>query len=232
MPMNPRLLRPTGQFTPRSIAGLEAWYNASDASSITVATGVDKWADRSGKGRDLLQSTPNNQPQYVTNGLNGRPIIKFDGDNDSLSASFSLSQPTTVFCVGNYIVNTGGFNLYDGTTANTMRHFVAGSGTIGMFAGTSLTSALSSGDIIGWRIWESIFNGSSSAIIRNGTTLNSGNAGSASPGGVRLAIFGNNASNPTNCEIAEFVLYTGVLSAAERSRVRSYLSRKYAIAVT
>ena len=59
MSMNPRLLRPTASgFNPKSIAGLEAWYAADVASSITIATGVQQWADLSGKGRHLIQGVP------------------------------------------------------------------------------------------------------------------------------------------------------------------------------
>lgn len=109
MSMNPRLLRPlaTG-FNPKSIAGLLAWYDASDASTITTSTGVSAWADKSGNGYTLRQSTGNNQPATGTRTIGGKNVLDFDGSNDVLSLGSSppeylldlaTSRALTVFAV-------------------------------------------------------------------------------------------------------------------------------------
>jgi len=232
MPMNPRLLRPlaTG-FDPRRIPNLTVWYDASVASSITIETGVSQWNDLSGNNRHLAQTTTNNQPAYVTNALNGRPAVDFDGTNDSLSASFTLSQPMRVFCVGNYRSNTTGQNLWDGAVAgNRMRMFLNAASAPSIFAGLSLT--VSGQSVLGFFVWEAVFNGASSSLLRDGTTLVSGNSGAGVAGGVRLGIFGDGSLAPTNCQIAEFILYNRAITASEASAARTYLGRKYAITVT
>jgi len=233
MPMSPRLLRPrqAGGFDPRSIANLTVWYDASVSTSVTIETGVSQWNDLSGNGRHLTQTTTNNQPAYVTNALNGRPAIDFDGSNDSLSASFTLSQPTRVFCVGNYRLNQANQQLWDGAAAgNRMRQYLNATGSPGIFAGAPQFSLGQS--ILGFFVWEAVFNGNNSSLQQNGTTLSSGTAGTNVPGGVRLAIFGDGTQNPTNCQIAEFILYNRAITASEASAARTYLGRKYAITVT
>lgn len=232
MPMSPRLLRPrqAGGFDPRSIANLAAWYNASDTASLTLETGVRQWSDLSGNGRHLAQTTLNNQPAVATNALNSRPAIDFDGSNDSLGAAFTLSQPVRIFCVGNLRATNSQTQLFDGTSQNSMRLYVNSATEIAMFAGGNLAATVAS--LTGWFVWECVFNGASSSLIRNGTTLASGNAGSSAPGGLRLAVLGSGTSNFTNCQIAEVVLYSRAITAGEAGSVRSYLAGKYAITVT
>jgi len=68
--MNPRLLRPTGRFTPRSISGLELWLDGTNSSSITLnGSTVSEWRDLSGFGRHCAQPTAANQPTRVANGI-------------------------------------------------------------------------------------------------------------------------------------------------------------------
>lgn len=91
------------QFDPRTIPGLVSWHDASDSATITVGTGVSSWADKSGKGYTLSQSTGNNQPTTGTRTIGGRNALDFDGSNDGLSGGFSLDFTTpkefTVFAV-------------------------------------------------------------------------------------------------------------------------------------
>lgn len=74
-----------GGWTPKSVSGLAAWYDASDSTTLTIATGVSQWRDKSGNGRTLRQSTGNNQPLSTSRTLNGRTVLDFDGTNDVLS---------------------------------------------------------------------------------------------------------------------------------------------------
>jgi hypothetical protein len=91
-------------WTPAQIgASLLAWYDAADTASISIATGVSQWSDKSGGGRHLVQSVGSQQPAYETNGLNNLPTVAFDGSNDSLRSSplsypwaAPLAQPYTV----------------------------------------------------------------------------------------------------------------------------------------
>jgi hypothetical protein len=86
-----------GAFTQASSGGLwlptndglvGLWYDAADASTITVSTGVSEWRDKSGNARHLSQATGANQPAW-----NSVDTITTDGTNDVLvTSAFSINS--------------------------------------------------------------------------------------------------------------------------------------------
>lgn len=72
------------------------WCDASDVSTITIATGVSQWRDKSGNNRHFTQATAANQPSYSGTGFLGRPGITFDGVNDNLRLPGISSQITNL----------------------------------------------------------------------------------------------------------------------------------------
>jgi hypothetical protein len=68
------------------------WLDASDISTITIATGVSEWRDKSGNGANATQATAANQPAYSPVEFSGLPGITTDGVNDSLGIVTTLSQ--------------------------------------------------------------------------------------------------------------------------------------------
>lgn len=78
------------------------WLDADDQSTITIATGVSEWRDKSGNGRHFTQTTTANQPALSTNTFNGRNCVRFDGSNDVLTRvpeSWAYQYPIAHFCV-------------------------------------------------------------------------------------------------------------------------------------
>lgn len=227
------------QFDPRRIAGIGAWYDASVASSITIQTGVQQWADLSGNGRHLVQNTTNNQPVYATNLLNGLPAVQFDKVNDRLvwASAGALQQPLTIFTVHRLgaTVSVSNETVYDSATnGNRMRMYYGNSGQFGITANGSnvlATASINQFPDTEFGVSEAIFNGSSSFVARNGALSNTGNAGTATSDGIALNAFGGFAAFG-GAWIAEFILYSRSLGATERRAIRQYLGRKYAIAVT
>lgn len=62
------------------VSGTYAWFDASDASTITESGGaVSGWDDKSGNGRDLTQVTAGEQPTTNATTQNGKNVIDFDG---------------------------------------------------------------------------------------------------------------------------------------------------------
>jgi hypothetical protein len=88
-----------------AIAGLSAWYDASDATTITGAPPyVLQWNDKSGNG-ETLASPSSYTPAYLSSEINGLGSLQFSGNQYLLSndASFSrlLLPASTVFIVQN-----------------------------------------------------------------------------------------------------------------------------------
>jgi hypothetical protein len=241
--MSPRLLRPLASgFNPKSISGLAAWYAADVASSITIVTGVQKWADLSGNGRDLIQDTTNNQPAYNSVTLNGKPTVTFDGTNDSLrSGSFSVSQPYTFIAVFRYEAAfvSGQPRIFDAGNPATHRSgevFRGGTDDMRMYSspggGTVVGNLAPAGSVQSFGIWDFEFNGGSS-ILRYRKNVYTASGSIGGNGALRLTMGADlNATpgSPSNASVAEFLMYGKVLSASEGDKVRAYLGKKYNLA--
>jgi hypothetical protein len=78
-----------------ALARPAVWLDAADLSTITIATGVSEWRDKSGNGAHATQATAANQPAYSQTGFFGLPGITFDGSNDQLNISTTRMQNTT-----------------------------------------------------------------------------------------------------------------------------------------
>jgi hypothetical protein len=238
--MSPRLLRPLASgFNPKSIAGLEAWYDASVSSSITIATGVQKWADLSGKGRDLIQDITNNQPAYNSVTLNGKPTVTFDGTNDFLrSANFAVAQPYTFIAVFRFEAAfvSGNPRVFDaGNVARSGEVFRGGTDDMRMFSGpgsaTVVGNLAPAGSVQAFNIWDFEFNTTASAL-RYRKNVYTATASIGTNGGERMTIgaSGGLSGNNSNSSVAEFLMFSRILAVTEADKVRSYLGRKYNLA--
>jgi len=68
------------------LAGLQIWLRAD--SGVAHATRVvSAWQDRSGHGRDALQTASNFAPRFMDGALAGKPALVFDGVDDFLKLS-------------------------------------------------------------------------------------------------------------------------------------------------
>ena len=91
-----------GLFDPTSITGLQAWYDASDASTLYDATtggslvaadgGVARWEDKSGNDYHMTQATAGARPLRKASVQNGLDGLRFDGSDDVMTVSGSASS--------------------------------------------------------------------------------------------------------------------------------------------
>ena len=72
-----------------SFGNIQVWLDATDTASLNViADGTtDTWRNLAGE-QDFYAPTPNTNPLYVEDGLNGHPVLRFDGDDDNLRNAF------------------------------------------------------------------------------------------------------------------------------------------------
>lgn len=88
-------------FAPDTLTGLQAWYDASDASTLYDATsggslvaadgGVARWEDKSGNDRHATQGTAVARPLRKASVQNGLDVMRFDGGDDFLSVPSSTA---------------------------------------------------------------------------------------------------------------------------------------------
>jgi hypothetical protein len=95
---NTAIINGNPTITPASFAGLVGWWDAN-ALSYTNATPIDnasaKWTDLSGQTNNLIQATAANRPQVLTNIINGKRAVRFDGlaspNNDKLAMTSTIA---------------------------------------------------------------------------------------------------------------------------------------------
>ncbi len=220
--------------------GLVGWFDAWDESFPDGAL-VDTWGD-------AQQSDPAAMPTYVVDGINGGPVIRFDGIDDILLVEgFAGLTDFDVFAVWQSPVlpPTDGFThiLRHGTEDTENFELTYGSPyDIALHA-----AALSSGGEWAFAkfeapaintpyLWNSTYEstlGDLTARTNGGvTTINDGAPRAPDVGAAVLAIGGR--AGPDRLftgDIAEIVIYNRALDAMERDGVEEYLASKWGLSL-
>lgn len=111
---------PLQSFNPL-IANPSLWLDGFD--STTYSGGV--WSDKSGFGRDFSESNVNFRPSFVTNGIDERGSLFFDGVNDRLvrtPEAWAYQYPLTIFVLfraPNYGTYSSLLEFYGDAARNT-----------------------------------------------------------------------------------------------------------------
>ena len=109
-----KCFRPISNY-PSDFADLVVWLRADSGVTFDIPTkGVSDWADKSGQGSNVAQTTKANQPlRNGYGGINDKAYIGFDGTNDSFVSSNNLPITTdfTIFEVSK-IQNQDGSVFY------------------------------------------------------------------------------------------------------------------------
>jgi hypothetical protein len=254
-PMNPRLLRPTaaGGFNPTRLANLLLWLDASDASTVTLDTGVSEWRDKSGTGQKFTQDTGGNQPAYLTNGIGGKPALGFTASSSHFmrgTFSHALTGITSLVVATMESATQNNGRMFSLTVAGASNADFAGTGHLAPTKRSGTTQAVACQHDGASRASVSIA-GYSTPFIQcshhDGTTLsnrvNNGTAAthtfgappwSATFTNMMLSTF-NATATPSaflTGKIAEVIVYGRDLTADERAAVHKYLGSKYGITVS
>lgn len=203
-----------------------AWYDASDASTITINEyGVAVWADKSGQGNDLHfhPISPSSVPQYS----NGEVV--FDGGDDFLLTDvYSLDFPITVYLLVNMDSYSSGDALMDGTTVyNGSLQQAGASPTIRLYSGgnviTTTDLPLDTYGII-TILW--IASPDNSSLQINRETAVTGNVGTnTAPDGTVLGAFAD-GSAPSNIKVKQLIIRVGSDSQETQDAIYNYLLTK------
>lgn len=229
---------------------------AADGMALSDGAAVSSWTDNSGLGRNATQAAVSLQPVFKTGILNGLPVVRFTGQGtqtpsevDSLVVDFlaTVPQPFTIFVVANMLGDMpepAAGDYFCDSAVNGGR-VIAGLGIsglnqdshLGMFAYSGVNGGVVEGNVRsawdqGWRIYEFYFNGASSAIYTNGALLVNGSTAASSIFSSTDLRIGANWNNdlPLNGDMAEFRIYSGTPTFAERNIVGDALALKYGLA--
>jgi hypothetical protein len=214
------------------LAGPKLWF-AADAGVLdgsgnpaTDGVAVATWQDQGRLAANATQATSGSRPLLRTNVLNGKPVLRFDGVDDRLAASFTaLAQPNTIFVVGSYASSANAY-FVDGTASGTRNavftqplQIFAGlaqitSGVFSPFAAAAVTA---------------VFNGSASALYKNGVSVAAGNPGTNGLGGISIGSRWIGTDGFLPGDIAEILVYAGAMGSDDRATIEKYLSAKYAL---
>lgn len=254
--------RAASGFDPRSIAGLELWLDATADTTLTRdGTAVTAWASRSGS-LSVTQSDTTKAPTYASSvaGLNSKPALLFDGSNDILlntaTGILAAGEPAMTLFVAHQpstIGNNCVFDIAQGASyagTGTIRRLLSSAnysqagrayfafGTRDFHYNNSETLAnvaaihgivVAAGDVSS-AVPNPVYykNGTSSAPAN---TVATGDV-TFTPSRFSVGSSSQGASEFYAGHIAEVLLYSTALSAADRQRVEGYLAWKFGLQST
>ena len=212
-------------------SGLVLRMDASQITGTATGTQLNTWADTSGLANNAIRQSGSSAgyPQYVTGGLNGQPVVRFNSSGNNTGDYFRFTSITNIRTV---------FWVLKESVANT-RFLLGGSGSYDFHRGINEGARLDAN-----KIWDANY---SHINIRNGTTKLMGAAVTGTtttlPNGsfqlVSLVTAGNVQANQIcqdrtftgswRGDIAEILIYDRALTGAEELEVGTYLSAKYAL---
>jgi hypothetical protein len=237
MALSPRLLVPrvTG-FSPKSIPGLAAWYDASNASSITLnSTTVSQWSDLSGNGRHQIQASASLQPNYNATGLNGKGTLTTTGTQWMQASAFATAAggKYTAFAVMKFDSVVGQPYAWQRGVVNDAHSVLVSAGNTWAARRSSANQGTVSATITAAQFYivTTVFRSDLSRMFVGSTQGTDNTATVTAPTGNKvLTLFAlDSATRAGQPGFAEFIYYNDELSAADQSKVRSYLSKKWGV---
>ena len=226
---------------PLDVPGCILWLDAGDvdgdgtpATDPPAGSTITSWTDLSGVGHDA--DNYQGDPSFVAAGLNGRPVISFDGNgNDHLFTSHDFRYVTeySVFLVARYtggdnerVLSSKDVNWLFGYHGNLDERFYAN----GWIATTGSANT-------NWHVHAGTMSDDPNprgALWKDGARITYNHGGSSDtdykPG--RLSIGGHNTTEFSKCEVAEVLFYERELSQDEVAEIGSYLARKHGVSAT
>jgi len=203
---------------------LHARYDATELS-LSDQDSVTTWPDETANGHDLSAS---GDPMFVESGINGNPVVRFNGIDDLLSTSFAtISQPNHIFIALEYQSVTDAAPVFDSerSTAEHVLEYRDSDNVIRMFAGVVLDGGTPDTNP---HIHATLFDGPDSVNRQDGSQISNGDSGDRGLDGFKV---GSGAGNFAEVDVAEILIYPEDKTSIQ-SDVETYLSNKWGISVS
>ena len=234
-------------FSPSSISSLDAWFDTSISTNITLngASNVSQWRDSTGRGRTLTQGTTGNQPFYTPGISSISSSIFF---NNAQFVSFTtipniISNDYTIFVVEQRQSNSATNYFMGASSSNTTAYgnlFMGYNASNGAYTdlyayglGATIENyvAQPSRFTEPWRIWSVHY--SSNLTMRslyiNGQLLNSNfmYQDLVSWNNASIGSYNNGTAYFYTGYIKEIMFFSNALDTGTRQLVEGYLATKW-----
>lgn len=213
---------PMRNFVPTDLDGCALWIDALDSSAYTLSgstvTGV---LDKSSNAWPLGSATNFTMNSTPFNGT--YPSFYGTGGQLGSNGSFTLSQPMTIYFVGQAIQYNLSTFLFDGASGGRV---VIYAGSV-LFAGGEFGATNRDSAVPFPHVMVAVVNGASSSVILNGVTTN-GNPGTNGFGGIRLSSR-NTGGDPYIGHICELLIFSGAHTDAQTQLMTGYLNSKWGL---
>jgi len=233
------------------------WLRADSITGISNGASVASWLDVSGNSNNASQGVANRQPLFITNELNGNPVVRFDGldtligdyltvnDADDLDDTDGLSVITIVKPQNVDEFPRGLLSKRENTDVNTsysqffiqdFRLYTDIADSPDRFKSSAMFTNGS------WYMTELIYDGTLLAAERSkffmaGTSdtvhFETNTSIPNTTSDLNIGLLTNVAGEYTlAADIAEIIIYRNTLNDAQRVIIENYLSAKYGITVS
>ncbi len=201
------------------VAAINTW--------LGVATGFCTILyDQSGNGNHVTQTNPSLQPEFVANGVNGKPVLHFTAGHQMLNATNFTSPYTVVYAARQTGPNRQ--RVLSSVGNNWLLGWWAGNKSIAYFEGWVYTTVSPSDNSI--YIYSGASNGVTSQFYENGNLIANNSAGVAPPNGIALGGWVAGNSEYSDCDFMDVMVYNTVLSNTDRTAAESSMSNYYNLA--
>lgn len=215
-------------WSPANLTAIKLWYDASAIIGLSDGQAVSQWDDLSTGGEHLTQATGANQPIYKTAIVNGLPVVRFDGSNDTMAESgYTMAGGAiSVFIVLNRTGTPGAAakTAFGSTTSDNSS--LGRDVSANWQAVLAVTAGIADGaDGATFVLLELIMATGTATLWKNGTSI-----GSAASNWVNSALkVGDRVSAGQYWpgDIAEIVLCETQLGTTERQEAEAYFRAKY-----
>ena len=216
--------------------GLKLWLRGDVGVVKDASNAISRWTNSTGSGIDAIQGSVANSPAYVADAINGKPLVRFDGVNDTLGLGDVMQGATAgeIFVVLKATGSPGaikGFLAFGPGGWGQWASYPDGSGNIQDNFGSTLRNTGHSAQPLDQfhlydavskpEEWTSRING----LVQYTTTSNTVGFTTAPVIGSSNSAF----NGPFQGDMAEILVYDHALSQAERDAVEQYLGAKYPV---
>lgn len=200
------------------------WLDSSDASTITLnGTGILNIVNKGTNGLDAYQTSASAQPQLITNGLNGKPVMEFNGTDYFQFAQVQSLIDKTFIILYDYL-NTNPNFLGDGAIRfqlyNNLNFFATGYPSSNPISSKSIGAGWGIGQADHHATLNYFVNGVIDPVTQTRNSVVTAN----------FSTFARSVNTNWSGRIATFLMLPSPLSESERQQYEGWLAHEWGVA--